>query len=80
LQRGENFTRKSLNPIQQEFYFGTGKESPAQLDNRLLKENEYFWRNIKEERARLKDFSVNKRREDQTAVRLESILNKKKVV
>lgn len=80
IQKGEDFTRKSVNANQLEFYFGTGKESPAQLDNRLLKENEYFWRNIKEERARLKDFSVNKRREDQTALRLESILNKKKVV
>ena len=50
------------------------------MDNRILKENEYFWRGVRSERERLKDFSVTKRREDQVVRKLEGVLDKRRVV
>lgn len=53
---------------------------PCQLDNRIIKENEYFWRGVREERERLKDFAANKRKEDQQRKKIEEVLARRKPV
>lgn len=78
IRRGESLTKKNMPHLHQ-FYHGNGKNDPSQLDNRLLKENEYFWKSAKEERYVLKDYSVTKKKEDEIMGRLARIHNRKKL-
>ena len=71
-------TKKNINNLS-EFYHGNGKADPAQFDNRLLKDNEYFWSSVKSERDRLKDFGVVKRREVELLSRMKRITDRKKL-
>jgi hypothetical protein len=70
---------KRNRPHLHEFYHGNGKNDPSQLENRILKENEFFWRSLREQKERLKDYSVTKKKEDEIMGRLTKILNRKKL-
>jgi hypothetical protein len=80
LDRADSLTRRNPSPQQLQFYQGNGRSDPAQLDNRILKENEYFWRGVREERERLKDFAAGKRREDQQRRKVEEALGRHRAV
>ena len=79
VNRGELMTRKKDLVGLREFYHGNGKDEPGQMDNRILKDNEYFWREMAQERKRFKDFSVEKRKEDERKKRLAGIQERKKL-
>lgn len=78
--RGESLTRRNPSPQQLQFYPGNGRTDPGQLDNRILKENEYFWRGVRKERERLKDFAASKRKEDQQLKKVEEALARHKPI
>jgi hypothetical protein len=44
---GIELTNPIKLPSLVEFYRGNGREDPSSLDNRLLKHNEYYWREYK---------------------------------
>lgn len=80
IRKGESLTHRNPFAQQLEFYQGSGMNEPCQLDNRIIKENEYFWRGVREERERLKDFAANKRKEDQQRKKIEEVLARRKPV
>ena len=61
-----------------EFYHGNGKADPAQFDNRLLKDSEYFWK-CNKEKEKMKDLSVAKKKEIELTHRYNKIMDRKKL-
>ena len=77
MKRGESLTKKNINNLS-EFYHGNGKADPAQFDNRLLKDSEYFWK-CNKEKEKMKDFSVAKKKEIELTHRYNKIMDRKKL-
>jgi hypothetical protein len=77
--QGEELTRKQPQRAAQEFYHGMNKWNSAQMDNRLLKQNEYFLKayNVKSEKQ--VDWAIVKRKSDLVDKRRREILMRKRI-